>query len=72
MENKFIAVYPMSNFGGLGIIDAVPGISVKTAFDFGDGKKNVSVSKIRFNSKGEGYFIKLGKRYYFKNFIKVW
>ena len=72
MENKFIAVCPMSNFGGLGIISMDhSNDTVTTAFDFGDGLKNISTAKIRHNNKGDGFFIKFGKRYYFNDFMGV-
>lgn len=73
MENNFIAVCPMSNFGGLGIISIEHGIDdmVTTAFDFGNGMKNKSTAKIRYNASGEDYFIKLGRRYYLKDFTGV-
>ena len=70
MENKFIAVYPMSNFGGLGII-STDGETVKTAFNFGNGMENISTAKIRYNAHSEDYFIKFGKRYYIKDFMRV-
>lgn len=74
MENKkFIAVCPMSNFGGIGIISINYGIddTVTTAFNFGDGIKNISTAKLRCNAKGEDYFIKFGRRYYIRDFMRV-
>lgn len=73
MENKFIAVMGMNNFGGLGIISIEHGIddTVTTAFDFGNGMKNISTAKIRYNASGEDYFIKFGKRYYFRDFMRI-
>ena len=71
MENKkFIAFYPMSNFGGLGII-STDGETVKTAFNFGNGMENISTAKIRTNTKGEDYFIKFGRRHYIRDFMRV-
>ena len=72
-NNKFIAALPVSNFGGLGIISIEHGIDdmVTTAFDFGDGLENKSTAKIRYNASGEDYFIKFGRRYYLKDFMRV-
>ena len=72
-NNNFIAVCPMSNFGGLGIISIEHGINdtVTTAFDFGNGMENISTAKIRYNAKGEDYFIKFGRRYYIRDFMRV-
>lgn len=75
MENNsnFIAVMGMTNFGGLGIISIEHGINdkVKTAFDFGDGMKNISTAKIRYNASGEDYFVKFGRRYYLRDFMRI-
>ncbi len=74
MKNKkFIAIHPMSNWGGLGIISIEHGIddTITTAFDFGDGIKNISTAKIRYNAQGEDYFIKFGRRYYMRDFMRV-
>ena len=72
-NNNFIAVCPMSNFGGLGIISINYGINdtITTAFDFGNGMKNISTAKIRTNAKSEDYFIKFGRRYYIRDFMRV-
>ena len=72
-NNKFLAVCTMSNFGGLGIISIEYGIedTVTTAFDFGSGMKNISTAKIRYNVKGEDYFIKFGRRHYIRDFMRV-
>ena len=72
-NNNFIAVCTMSNFGGLGIISIEHGINdkVTTAFDFGNGIENISTAKIRTNAKGEDYFIKFGRRYYIREFMRV-
>lgn len=73
MENNFIAVCTMSNFGGLGIISIEHGINdkVTTAFDFGNGMENISTAIIRYNAKGEDYFIKFGRRHYIRDFMRV-
>ena len=72
-NNKFLAVCTMSNFGGLGIISIEYGIedTVTTAFDFGDGIRNKSTAKIRYNAQGEDYFIKFGRRHYIRDFMRV-
>ena len=73
MENNFIAIKGMNNFGGIGIIRINYGIddTVTTAFDFGDGLKNKSTSKIHYNAKGEIFFVKLGQRHYIRDFMGV-
>ena len=72
-NNKFIAIMGMHNFGGLGMISIEHGINdkVTTAFDFGDGLQNKSTAKIRYNAKGEDYFIKFGRRHYIRDFMRV-
>ena len=70
--NNFIAVCTMSNWGGLGIISIEHvNDTVTTAFDFGNGMKNISTAKIRTNTKGEDYFIKFGRRHYIRDFMRV-
>lgn len=73
MESKFLAILPMSNWGGLGIISIEYGIEdkVTTAFDFGNGMENISTDKIRTNAKGEDYFIKFGRRHYIREFMRT-
>lgn len=72
-NNNFIAICTMSNWGGLGIISIEYGIEdkVTTAFDFGNGIRNKSTATIRTSAKGEDYFIKFGRKYYLKDFMRI-
>ena len=74
-NNNFIAVCPMSNFGGLGIISINYGINdrlQRRGLGNLDGYKNVSTANIRYNAKGEDYFIKFGPQgTYFSGLYEV-
>ena len=61
----------MCNFGGIAVMEIEYGIN-DYAFvcdNYGDGYKNITKNLIRYNAKGEPYFVRYGKRYYFKNMM---
>jgi len=78
-ETEPIGVYVMSNFGGLVVLDIKYGIddSVVTCFDFGNGRKNFSESKIQYTKPrsekkdSRVYFIKLNRRYYLDEIMRT-
>ena len=78
-NTKPVGVYGMNNFGGLIVLDIKYGIddSVVTCFDFGNGRKNFSESKIRYtmprseDAESRAYFVKLNRRYYLDEIMKV-
>lgn len=72
-DHKPIAVYPLSNFGGLAIMDIENrfDIYVYVVDNYGDGYKNLTKNKVYYNEHGKMYFVRYGKRYYLDNFMKV-
>lgn len=70
---KPIGTLCLSNFGGLLVLDIECGIEDKiiTCFDFGSGRKNFGKNKIYYNSNGDAYFVKFGKRYYLNEIMRT-
>jgi hypothetical protein len=68
-----IGILCLSNFGGLLVLDLECGIEDKviTCFDFGSGRKHFGKNKIRYNSNGDAYFVKFGKRYYLNEIMRT-
>lgn len=61
MKNEIIA----SN-GYIGIIEIIYGIN-----DYVKHTNGKKASILRYNSKGEAYFISYGRRYYMNEFVRV-
>ena len=70
---KPVGVLALNNFGGLAIMEIEYGIDdyVYVTENYGDGYKNITRNKIRYNTNGEQYFIRNGQRWYFKEFMKT-
>ncbi|GEM_PF-6216211 len=73
MENieKVSKSFLFSNDSGLNISEIKHGIDDAVVFqDFcGDRLGRKRTAKIRYNAKGEPYFISYGSRYYIKDFV---
>ena len=72
MEKKIIAMCQLHNFGGIAVYAIEYGIEDKIKFAWCNGDKfgRTSIAKIKYNAKGEPYFISCKKRYYLNEFIK--
>ena len=73
-ENKKpIAVYTMSNFGGIAILDIIYDIDdmVIACFDFGTGYQKIRHYKIREQKNGRPYIRKNGIYCYLDECIRV-
>ena len=72
-ETKAIGVYPMSNWGGLEILDIEYGIEdyAIACFNFGNGRRNIRRYKIYSTPSGDSYIRKEGRRYYFSDIMRV-
>ena len=73
MDKKIIATCQITNFGGITIYAIEYGIDDKIKFAWHNGTKagRTSTAKIRYNAKGEPYFISCKKKYYLSDFIKL-
>lgn len=62
----------MCNFGGLAVMEREYGIDdyVIVCDNYGDGYKNITRNMIRYNTKGEPYFVRYGKRHYLGEFMR--
>ena len=72
-DYKPAGVLPMNNFGGLAIMEIEHGIEdyLYVCDNYGDGYKNITKNKIRYNARGNAYFMRYGKRYYLDQFMRV-
>ena len=70
---KPIGVYCISNWGGIEILDIIYGIDDKlvSCFNFGNGRKYIRSTKIRYDAKGNQYIERRGVRYYLDEFMRV-
>lgn len=68
---KPIGTLCLCNHGGLAIMEVEYGFDdyVFVTDNYGDGYKNLSRCKIYYNAKGEPYFIRNGRRWYYKDFM---
>jgi len=65
-----IAIKPISNFGGIVILD-IDGDYVVSAEDYGNGLLRKATAKVRYNAKGDAYFMRQGRREYISEFMRV-
>lgn len=69
-ETKAIGVIPMSNFGGIEILD-MDSEYIVACFNFGTGRQQIRRHKIEASCSGRNYFRKQGRRYYFDEVLNV-
>ena len=72
-DTPAIGVLPMSNFGGIEILDIIHGwddIAI-ACFNFGTGRQQIRRHKICYTSSGRSYIRKQGVRYYFDEIMRV-
>lgn len=69
---KPVGVLALNNFGGLSVMEIEHGIDdyVYVATNYGDGYTRCTRNKIRYNKKGESYFIRNGHTFYLKEFMR--
>lgn len=66
-----IATKCICNWGGIMIMDIINGKQVISCEHYGDDYLRWSRSQIRYNAKGEPYFIRQGRREYLNEYMKV-
>lgn len=69
---KPVGVLTLNNFGGLAVMEIEHGIDdyVYVTDNYGDGYKNITRNKVRYNKKGKSYFIRNGHTFYLKEFMR--
>ena len=72
MDKKIIASCQLTNFGGIAIFELIHGIEDQIKFAWHNGEKfdRTSTAKIRYNAKGNPYFISGKQKYFLNEFIK--
>ena len=68
---NFVAILGLSFDSGICIIDIINGECVQFSHYYCGKYKKPSKSQIRYNAKGEPYFISYGKRYYLSEFLRI-
>lgn len=72
-DYKPVGVLTLCNFGGLAVMEIEYGIDdyAIVCDNYGDGYKNITRNKIRYNTNGEAYFVRNGHRWYLDQFMRV-
>ena len=70
---KAVGTLPLSNWGGLEILDILYGIDdyAVACFNFGTGRQQIRKHKIQYTQAGRSYIRKQGVRYYFDEIMRV-
>ncbi len=70
--NKYIAVFGLSAFSGIGIVEIEYGIDDVCVNDYFTEESVVRRrNKIKYNKDGEAYIQKYGQKYYLSEFLKT-
>lgn len=72
-EEKPIGTLVLNNFGGLCIMKIIRDIDdyVVSAENYGNGYIRASKARIRYDRKGNPYFMRFRQKYYLNEFMKV-
>ena len=72
MKKDFAAVgvLCLCNWGGIAVGD-YDGEKIKSAFNMGDGYKDIRTTKVYTTAAGRDYFVRYGRRYYLDEFMRV-
>ena len=72
-EEKPIGILTLNNFGGICIMKIIDGIDtyVVSAENYGEGYVRASKARIRYDRKGNPYFVRFRQKYYLNEFMKV-
>lgn len=67
-----VGVYPMSNYGGLAVLDIQEADEIAVAaFHWGDGYQQIRRHRIQYSSSGRAYIRKQGTRFYFDQILRA-
>lgn len=72
-NKKAIGMLPLSNFGGIEVLDIIYGIDdyVIACMNYGNGRQHIRKHKLYTTAKGRTYFLKLGNRCYMDEILRV-
>lgn len=72
-DTPVFGVLPLSNFGGVEILDILGNEGkVIACFNFGTGRQQIRKHTVFYTTKGRPYIRKQGVRYYFDNTLRVY
>lgn len=71
-DYKPVGTLCLNNFGGLAIMEIEHGIDdyVVVTDNYGNGYENITRNKIRYNAKGNPYFVRNNRRWYLNQFMR--
>ena len=73
-DSKAIGVFPMSNWGGLEVLDIVDKdghVALVACFNWGTGRQHIRRHKVFYTQSGRDYIRKNGQRFYLDNIMRV-
>jgi hypothetical protein len=65
-----VGLYPMSNFGGLAILDIIDDETAVCAWSYGGEYESIRRHQIFYTYTGRAYIRKAGRRYYFDQIMR--
>ena len=66
-----VGVYPMSNFGGLAVLDIISDETAVCAWHYGDGYESIRQHQIFHTYTGRAYIRKAGRRFYLDQIMRT-
>ena len=72
-NTKALGSFPMSNFGGLEVLDVLNGWDdyLVACFNFGTGRQQIRRHKVCYTENGRAYIRKQGWRFYLDQIMRV-
>lgn len=72
-DYKPAGVLCLNNFGGIAVMEIEYGIDdyVYVCDHYGDGYKNLTKNKIKYDINGNAYFIRKGQKWFLSDFMRV-
>jgi hypothetical protein len=66
-----VGLYPISNFGGLAILEIIDDECAVCAWHYGDGYENIRRHQIFYTYTGRAYIRKAGRRFYLDQIMRT-
>lgn len=72
-DYKPAGVLCLNNFGGMAVMEIEYGIDdyVYVCDHYGNGYKNLTKNKIKYDTNGNAYFVRKGQKWFLSDFIRV-
>ena len=66
-----VGLYPLSNFGGLAVLDIIGDECAVCAWHYGDGYESIRRHQIFYTYTGRAYIRKAGRRFYLDQIMRT-